>query len=203
MTLSFLRREFSTECPSFYFHTIEILLSTKYNTKVTSGSYDLCAIFQGWCHSTAKHHTKILYDFRGLGIKFISWQCFFFFFAIIGVRQHPSTFIVTSWKRAGIHSVSFLFQSRKKFIQVHNIMGEQHEGNHDSFFIFGWTIPLKGQILLINNMLLQYNQVIFSCRSFNMKGIYQQKDLGPIQQPTIVVVDQVKGQVLRASGRNM
>ncbi|XP_051764680.1 peptidylglycine alpha-amidating monooxygenase isoform X4 [Ctenopharyngodon idella] len=44
---------------------------------------------------------------------------------------------------------------------------------------------------------------IWGRESFNMKGIYQQKDLGPIQQPTIVVVDQVKGQVLRASGRNM
>ncbi|XP_048027279.1 peptidylglycine alpha-amidating monooxygenase isoform X2 [Megalobrama amblycephala] len=39
--------------------------------------------------------------------------------------------------------------------------------------------------------------------SFNMNGIYQQKDLGPIQQPTIIAVDPVKGRVLRASGRNM
>ncbi|XP_067290139.1 peptidyl-glycine alpha-amidating monooxygenase B isoform X2 [Pseudorasbora parva] len=39
--------------------------------------------------------------------------------------------------------------------------------------------------------------------SFNMNGIYQQKDLGPIQQPTIMVVDPVKGRVIRASGRNI
>lgn len=39
--------------------------------------------------------------------------------------------------------------------------------------------------------------------SFDMNGIYQQKDMGPIQQPTIMVVDPVKGRVLRASGRNM
>ncbi|XP_077099431.1 peptidyl-glycine alpha-amidating monooxygenase B isoform X2 [Siphateles boraxobius] len=39
--------------------------------------------------------------------------------------------------------------------------------------------------------------------SFNMNGMYQQKDLGPIQQPSIMVVDPVKGRVLRASGRNM
>ncbi|XP_050976464.1 peptidyl-glycine alpha-amidating monooxygenase isoform X2 [Labeo rohita] len=39
--------------------------------------------------------------------------------------------------------------------------------------------------------------------SFDFNGIYQQRDLGPIQQSTIVVVDPVKGKVLKASGRNM
>ncbi|XP_059395814.1 peptidyl-glycine alpha-amidating monooxygenase B isoform X1 [Carassius carassius] len=39
--------------------------------------------------------------------------------------------------------------------------------------------------------------------SFNFNGVYQQKDLGPIQQSTIMVVDPVKGKVLKASGRNM
>ncbi|XP_056592099.1 peptidyl-glycine alpha-amidating monooxygenase B isoform X1 [Triplophysa dalaica] len=38
--------------------------------------------------------------------------------------------------------------------------------------------------------------------SFDSKGIYQQKSLGPIQQSTIVLLDPVKGRVLRASGRN-
>ncbi|XP_073672185.1 peptidyl-glycine alpha-amidating monooxygenase B isoform X4 [Paramisgurnus dabryanus] len=39
--------------------------------------------------------------------------------------------------------------------------------------------------------------------SFNNNGVYQQRSLGPIQQSTIVLVDPVKGRVLRASGRNM
>ncbi|KAF7701336.1 peptidyl-glycine alpha-amidating monooxygenase B isoform X1 [Silurus meridionalis] len=39
--------------------------------------------------------------------------------------------------------------------------------------------------------------------SFNNGAIYQQKSLGPIQQSTILVVDPVKGSVLKASGRNM
>ncbi|XP_057176846.1 peptidylglycine alpha-amidating monooxygenase isoform X2 [Triplophysa rosa] len=38
--------------------------------------------------------------------------------------------------------------------------------------------------------------------SFDSNGIYQQKSLGPIQQSTIVLLDPVKGRVLRASGRN-
>ncbi|KAK7120092.1 hypothetical protein R3I94_020193 [Phoxinus phoxinus] len=44
---------------------------------------------------------------------------------------------------------------------------------------------------------------IWGRNSFNMNGMYQQKALGPIQQPSIMVVDPVKGRVLRASGRNM
>lgn len=126
----------------------------------------------------------------------ISWQCFF-----LSNLELDSTHLHSlSFREKYILSVSFMFQSRKKFIQIHNNMKE----NIASFlFTFGWTICLKGQILLINNMLLQYNQVISSCRSFNMNGIYQQKDLGPIQQPTIIAVDPVKGRVLRASGRNM
>uniref|UniRef100_A0A672MXP2 Peptidylglycine alpha-amidating monooxygenase n=1 Tax=Sinocyclocheilus grahami TaxID=75366 RepID=A0A672MXP2_SINGR len=44
---------------------------------------------------------------------------------------------------------------------------------------------------------------IWGINSFNLNGIYQQKDLGPIQQSTIMVVDPVKGKVLKASGRNM
>uniref|UniRef100_A0A672MPS1 peptidylamidoglycolate lyase n=1 Tax=Sinocyclocheilus grahami TaxID=75366 RepID=A0A672MPS1_SINGR len=43
---------------------------------------------------------------------------------------------------------------------------------------------------------------IWGINSF-INGIYQQKDLGPIQQSTIMVVDPVKGKVLKASGRNM
>ncbi|KAG1970966.1 peptidyl-glycine alpha-amidating monooxygenase [Pimephales promelas] len=39
--------------------------------------------------------------------------------------------------------------------------------------------------------------------TFNTKGMYQQKELGPIRQPSIMAVDPVKGRVLRASGRNM
>ncbi|XP_026074975.1 peptidyl-glycine alpha-amidating monooxygenase B-like isoform X1 [Carassius auratus] len=42
---------------------------------------------------------------------------------------------------------------------------------------------------------------IWGINSF-INGIYQQKDLGPIQQSTIMVVDPVKGKVLKASGRN-
>ncbi|XP_076875787.1 peptidylglycine alpha-amidating monooxygenase isoform X1 [Brachyhypopomus gauderio] len=39
--------------------------------------------------------------------------------------------------------------------------------------------------------------------SFDSNAVYQQKDLGPIQQSTILVVDPVKGSILKASGRNM
>ncbi|XP_017345196.1 peptidyl-glycine alpha-amidating monooxygenase isoform X2 [Ictalurus punctatus] len=39
--------------------------------------------------------------------------------------------------------------------------------------------------------------------SFDNDAIYQQNSLGPIQQSTILVVDPVKGNVLKASGRNM
>ncbi|XP_064799609.1 peptidyl-glycine alpha-amidating monooxygenase B isoform X1 [Oncorhynchus masou masou] len=39
--------------------------------------------------------------------------------------------------------------------------------------------------------------------SFDNSGKYQQRSLGPIQQSTILVVDPVKGSVLKASGRNM
>ncbi|KAG7476513.1 hypothetical protein MATL_G00083700 [Megalops atlanticus] len=39
--------------------------------------------------------------------------------------------------------------------------------------------------------------------SFDNRRIYQQQSLGPIQQSTILVVDPVKGNVLKASGRNM
>ncbi|XP_072514616.1 peptidyl-glycine alpha-amidating monooxygenase B isoform X3 [Salminus brasiliensis] len=39
--------------------------------------------------------------------------------------------------------------------------------------------------------------------SFDNKGEYKQRSLGPIQQSTILVVDPVKGNVLKASGKNM
>ncbi|KAM4528176.1 peptidyl-glycine alpha-amidating monooxygenase B isoform 1-T1 [Odontesthes bonariensis] len=39
--------------------------------------------------------------------------------------------------------------------------------------------------------------------SFNSQAQYQQRSLGPIQQSTILVVDPVKGRILKASGRNM
>uniref|UniRef100_A0A8C9VKA8 Peptidylglycine alpha-amidating monooxygenase n=1 Tax=Scleropages formosus TaxID=113540 RepID=A0A8C9VKA8_SCLFO len=39
--------------------------------------------------------------------------------------------------------------------------------------------------------------------SFDNQRVYQQRSLGPIQQSTILVVDPVKGNVLRATGRNM
>ncbi|KAK7895859.1 hypothetical protein WMY93_021184 [Mugilogobius chulae] len=39
--------------------------------------------------------------------------------------------------------------------------------------------------------------------SFDSKDRYQQKILGPIQQSTILVLDTVKGNILKASGRNM
>ncbi|XP_068609284.1 peptidyl-glycine alpha-amidating monooxygenase B [Brachionichthys hirsutus] len=39
--------------------------------------------------------------------------------------------------------------------------------------------------------------------SFNDQARYQQRSLGPIQQSTILVVDQAKGNIQKASGRNM
>lgn len=44
---------------------------------------------------------------------------------------------------------------------------------------------------------------IWGIDSFNMNAIYQLRDQGPIQQSTILLVDSVKGKVLRASGKNM
>ncbi|KAL2100251.1 hypothetical protein ACEWY4_004645 [Coilia grayii] len=39
--------------------------------------------------------------------------------------------------------------------------------------------------------------------SFDKQGRYLERSLGPIRQPTILVVDPAKGKVLKASGRNM
>ncbi|XP_041815917.1 peptidyl-glycine alpha-amidating monooxygenase [Chelmon rostratus] len=39
--------------------------------------------------------------------------------------------------------------------------------------------------------------------SFNSQAMYQQRSLGPIQQSTILVVDPARGNILKASGRNM
>lgn len=39
--------------------------------------------------------------------------------------------------------------------------------------------------------------------SFDINMMYQQRAFGPIQQATILVVDQIKGNVLKTSGRNM
>ncbi|XP_056146473.1 peptidylglycine alpha-amidating monooxygenase isoform X2 [Lampris incognitus] len=44
---------------------------------------------------------------------------------------------------------------------------------------------------------------LWGSNSFDSQGRYQQRSLGPIQQSTILVVDPVKGHVLKASGRNM
>ncbi|XP_005155561.1 peptidyl-glycine alpha-amidating monooxygenase isoform X1 [Danio rerio] len=44
---------------------------------------------------------------------------------------------------------------------------------------------------------------IWGIDSFNMNAIYQLRDQGPIQQSTILLVDSVKGKVLKASGKNM
>ncbi|XP_051268231.1 peptidyl-glycine alpha-amidating monooxygenase isoform X2 [Dicentrarchus labrax] len=43
----------------------------------------------------------------------------------------------------------------------------------------------------------------WGAESFNSQARYQQMFLGPIQQSTILVVDPVKGNILKASGRNM
>ncbi|XP_035463745.2 peptidyl-glycine alpha-amidating monooxygenase isoform X2 [Scophthalmus maximus] len=43
----------------------------------------------------------------------------------------------------------------------------------------------------------------WGANSFNNQDRYQQRSLGPIQQSTILVVDPAKGNILKASGRNM
>ncbi|XP_040915603.1 peptidyl-glycine alpha-amidating monooxygenase isoform X2 [Toxotes jaculatrix] len=43
----------------------------------------------------------------------------------------------------------------------------------------------------------------WGANSFNSQARYQQRSLGPIQQSTILVVDPAKGNILKASGRNM
>lgn len=47
------------------------------------------------------------------------------------------------------------------------------------------------------------NALLFPGSSFDNNAIYQQRSLGPIQQSAILLVDPVKGNVLKASGRNM
>lgn len=51
----------------------------------------------------------------------------------------------------------------------------------------------------------QYKKNVLSVffSSFNSQARYQQTSLGPIQQSTILVVDLAKGNILKASGRNM
>ncbi|TRY85578.1 hypothetical protein DNTS_032554 [Danionella cerebrum] len=44
---------------------------------------------------------------------------------------------------------------------------------------------------------------IWGIHSFNLNAVYQLKDQGPIQQSTVLVLDPVKGKLLRASGANM
>ncbi|KAM6976281.1 peptidylglycine alpha-amidating monooxygenase isoform 1-T1 [Tautogolabrus adspersus] len=44
---------------------------------------------------------------------------------------------------------------------------------------------------------------VWGANSFNSQAQYQQRSLGPIQQSTILVVDPAKGDILKASGRNM
>ncbi|TSS11568.1 Peptidyl-glycine alpha-amidating monooxygenase [Bagarius yarrelli] len=77
--------------------------------------------------------------------------------------------------------------------------------------VTGWPeVPLQlGQVsgLALDS---DENLVIFhrgdhswGINSFDSDAIYLQRSLGPIQQSTILVVDPVKGKVLKASGRNM
>lgn len=46
-------------------------------------------------------------------------------------------------------------------------------------------------------------KMFFVCSSFNSQARYQQRSQGPIQQSTILVVDPAKGNILKASGRDM
>ncbi|CAM4730816.1 unnamed protein product [Leuciscus chuanchicus] len=64
--------------------------------------------------------------------------------------------------------------------------------------VSGLALNSKGDLIIFHR-----GDHIWGRDSFDMNGMYQQKKLGPIQQPTIMVVDPVKGRVLRASGRNM
>uniref|UniRef100_A0A8C2K7Y3 Peptidylglycine alpha-amidating monooxygenase n=1 Tax=Cyprinus carpio TaxID=7962 RepID=A0A8C2K7Y3_CYPCA len=64
--------------------------------------------------------------------------------------------------------------------------------------VSGLALKSNGDLIIFHR-----GDHIWGINSFNFNGVYQQKDLGPIQQSTIMVVDPVKGKVLKASGRNM
>uniref|UniRef100_A0A8C1AXX0 Peptidylglycine alpha-amidating monooxygenase n=1 Tax=Cyprinus carpio carpio TaxID=630221 RepID=A0A8C1AXX0_CYPCA len=63
--------------------------------------------------------------------------------------------------------------------------------------VSGLALNSKGDLIIFHR-----GDHVWGINSF-INGIYQQKDLGPIQQSTIMVVDPAKGKVLKASGRNM
>uniref|UniRef100_A0A8C1INI2 Peptidylglycine alpha-amidating monooxygenase n=1 Tax=Cyprinus carpio TaxID=7962 RepID=A0A8C1INI2_CYPCA len=64
--------------------------------------------------------------------------------------------------------------------------------------VSGLALKSNGDLIIFHR-----GDHVWGINSFNFNGVYQQKDLGPIQQSTIMVVDPVKGKVLKASGRNM
>uniref|UniRef100_A0A8C1TAZ7 peptidylglycine monooxygenase n=1 Tax=Cyprinus carpio TaxID=7962 RepID=A0A8C1TAZ7_CYPCA len=63
--------------------------------------------------------------------------------------------------------------------------------------VSGLALNSKGDLIIFHR-----GDHVWGINSF-INGIYQQKNLGPIQQSTIMVVDPAKGKVLKASGRNM
>ncbi|XP_062340403.1 peptidyl-glycine alpha-amidating monooxygenase isoform X3 [Osmerus eperlanus] len=54
-----------------------------------------------------------------------------------------------------------------------------------------------------NLVIFQRGDHQWGVNSFDNQARYQQRSLGPIQQSTILVIDPVKGNVLKASGRNI
>lgn len=64
--------------------------------------------------------------------------------------------------------------------------------------VSGLTVDSKSNLVIFHR-----GDHYWDHRSFDSRGRYQQQNLGPIQQSTILVVDAVKGTSLQASGRNM
>ncbi|XP_076019707.1 peptidyl-glycine alpha-amidating monooxygenase A isoform X2 [Genypterus blacodes] len=64
--------------------------------------------------------------------------------------------------------------------------------------VSGLALDLDGNLVIFHRGDHQWERY-----SFDKQGRFQQRSLGPIQQSTILVVDPVKGHILKASGRNM
>ncbi|CAL8322247.1 unnamed protein product [Lota lota] len=98
-------------------------------------------------------------------------------------------------------------------VDSHNMMARVMSGHKAGYFLEEVTTwpEVKLQLGQVSGVALDSygNLVIFhrgdhhwGVNSFDNKARYQQRSIGPIQQSTILVVDQVKGDILKASGRN-
>uniref|UniRef100_A0A8C5B885 Peptidylglycine alpha-amidating monooxygenase n=1 Tax=Gadus morhua TaxID=8049 RepID=A0A8C5B885_GADMO len=98
-------------------------------------------------------------------------------------------------------------------VESHDMMSRVMSGHKTGYFleeVTAWP-EVKLQLGQVSGLALDSygNLVIFhrgdhhwGVNSFDNIARYQHRSKGPIQQSTILVVDQVKGEILKASGRN-